>query len=217
MTFRLLSYNIDGKTPMYGGKFRPSISDKSSIKAGATANTREISVHTHTGTHVDAPYHFFEDGRKLTEYSLEEMAFESVLVLDIPKKPDEWVEREDLEAHRESLKGADCLLLRTGFSAFRGRDEYETRNPGLSPEAISWARKAFPGLRCIGIDSISISGFSDRERGREAHRAALGNGNPLLIVEDLNLDGITKLKRIFVLPWQISGTDGAPCTVLAEL
>jgi kynurenine formamidase len=217
---KILSYPMDNKTPVYGGRSRPKISPKTQTGKGDNANTYEINIHNHTGTHVDAPCHFIESGRRISDYSLEELTFNRPVVVDIPKKSNECVERTDLESCAEVLKGADCLLIRTGFGRFRGKEEYETRNPGVSPEAITWVRKNFPEIRCMGIDSISISGFQDRGRGRKAHRAAFreesGLGEPLLVLEDLNLDGIEDVKKLIVIPWQISGIDSAPCTVLAD-
>lgn len=220
MTCRILSYPMDNKTPVYGGRFRPKISPKTQTGKGDSANTYGINTDNHTGTHVDAPRHFIENGRRISDYSPEELTFNRPVIVDIPKKSNDWVERSDLESCAEGLEGVDCLLIRTGFGQFRSKEVYETRNPGVSPEAITWVRKNFPEIRCMGIDSISISGFQDRERGRRAHRAAFmgdsGLSEPLLVLEDLNLDGTESIKRLIVIPWQISGIDSAPCTVLAD-
>ena len=96
--------------------------------------------------------------------------------------------------------------------------------PGISPEAILWLRQRFRKIRCVGIGSISISGFQDRTRGRKAHLAAFekrsGFGEPLLVIEDMNLAVLKpseKIQKITAVPWFISGIDSAPCTVLAEV
>jgi len=218
-----LSYPISAETPTYGDLPKPKIMSHTSIVAGNADNTYAITVYNHTGTHVDAPAHFVLNGRRISDYSPEELVFRKPLLVDIPKGSGEWVEEENVK-NAVKLKGADCLLIRTGFGSLRNQDIYKTHNPGISPEAIFWLRRKFQTIRCIGIDSISISGFQDRTRGRKAHFAAFerreGFGEALLLVEDMNLGVLEageKIQKILVVPWSISGVDSAPCTVLAEV
>lgn len=194
-----------------------------SVAAGSTSDTYAITVYNHTGTHVDAPAHFVPNGRRISNYSPEELVFRKPLLVDIPKGPGEWVEEENVK-RAVKLKGADCLLIQTGFGDLRNQDIYKTHNPGISPEAIFWLRRKFQTIRCIGIDSLSISGFQDRPRGRKAHFAAFerraGFGEALLLVEDMNLAALKagiKIQKITVVPWSILCVDSAPCTVLAEV
>jgi arylformamidase len=225
MTVRIisLSHAVSTETPTYGDSPKPKIIPQTSIAAGNTSNTCAITVHNHTSTHVDAPAHFVSNGRAISDYSPEELIFRKPLLVEIPKKPGEWVEADDIKKRVKS-KSADCLLIRTGFWALRSKDVYRTHNPGISPEAILWSRENLKSVRCLGIDSISISGFQDRTRGRKAHLTAFekrgGLGEPLLLVEDMNL-GILKtgqkIRKLTIVPWLISGVDSAPCTVLAEV
>lgn len=217
-----LSYPIGPEMPTYGGLPKPKIIPHTSIAAGDISNTYAITIYNHTGTHVDAPAHFVPNGRGISDYSPEELIFHRPLLVDVLKKPGEWVEEENLKAVR--LKDADCLLIRTGFGTLRGQDIYKTHNPGISPEAILWLRREFQAIRCVGIDSISISGFQNRVRGRRAHLAAFkkhdGLGEPFLLIEDMALAVLKsdkKIQKILVVPWFISGIDSAPCTVLAEV
>ena len=215
-----LSYPMNADTPTYGDLPKPEIIPYKSIAAGDTSNVYAITVYNHTGTHIDAPAHFVSDGRRISDYSPEELIFLKPLLIEMPKGPNEWVEKEDLK----KVKGADCLLIRTGFGALRGQEIYKTHNPGISPEAILWLRQEFREIRCVGIDAVSISGFQDRTRGRKAHLAAFerrgGFGEPLLLIEDMWLPVLKrgeKIRKIIVAPWLIQEIDSAPCTVLAEV
>jgi arylformamidase len=225
MTVRIisLSHAVSTETPTYGDSPKPKIISHTSIAAGNTSNTYAITVHDHTSTHVDAPAHFVSNGRNISDYSPEELIFRKPLLVDIPKKPGEWVEADDIKKRVKS-SGTDCLLIRTGFGTLRAKDVYRTNNPGIAPEAILWSRQELKKIRCLGIDSISISGFQDRARGRAAHLAAFeerkNSSEPLLIVEDMNLGVLKaneKIQKIMIVPWSISGIDSAPCTVLAEV
>lgn len=218
-----LSYPISSETPTYGGLPKPKIISHTSVAAGSTSNTYSITIYNHTSTHVDAPAHFVPNGRSISDYSPEELIFRRPLLVDIPKGRGEWVEEENVKK-AVKVRGVDCLLIRTGFWALRDQEIYKTHNPGISPEAILWLRRRFQTICCVGVDSISISGFQDRARGRRAHLVAFerrdGLGEPLLLIEDMNLAVLKsdeKIQKILVVPWFISGIDSAPCTVLAEV
>jgi kynurenine formamidase len=207
---------------MYGAAQKPRISQQTSLAKGDTSNSYEITMSNHAGTHVDAPAHFIAGGRKIAEYPPEQLSFKRPVLLSLKKNAGEWIEQSDFERNIRS-KSADCILVKTGFSKFRGKGDYCANNPGISPEAILWARANMPRLRCIGVDCISISGYQNRERGRAAHRAAFeekrGVAQPLLIIEDMNLAPLSQkgLKRVFIFPVLGGEVDSSPCTVLAEV
>ena len=224
MKYRILSYQIDENAPVYGSTPKPIINPYRQISKGDSSNSYIITIHNHTGTHVDAPRHFIPDGKAISDYSFDDLIFNNPLLIDCPKALGELIALEDI--HTQKLEDVDCLLLRTGFGRFRDSEQeiYRTQNPGIAPEVISWLRKEFPAIRCVGIDSISISSFMHRERGREAHTAAFirreGFGEPLLLIEDMALNTLSakdKLRKVVVIPWQILVIDSAPCIVLAEV
>ncbi|MCZ7393735.1 MAG: cyclase family protein [Candidatus Methanoperedens sp.] len=219
----MLSYPIKAGMPLYGDTPEPCIKPQSRIAKGYISNSYMISVHNHTGTHVDAPNHFIDNGKTISQYSLDELIFKNPVIIDCPKDSATLINPDDLRHASQKLRIGDCLLLRTGFGRFRGEEKYRTHNPGISPETIVWIRKYYPGVRCIGIDSISISSFQHRNEGREAHRAAFieqkGLGKPLLLIEDMNIDILSgeSIEMMIVLPWQIDGLDSAPCNIIGSI
>jgi len=173
---------------------------------------------------VDAPAHFIQDGKKISDYDPEELIFIRPLIIDCPKDAGELIEIVDI--NRADLKDSDCIFFRTGFGRYRESDteKYLTQNPGIAPETISWLREKFPDVCCLGIDCISISSYQKEDLGIESHIRAFSEneniGKPLLLIEDLNLNVLSRddnVKKIFVLPWLIGSVDSAPCSVLAEL
>lgn len=224
MGYLLLSYVIDENTPFYIGTTKPVITPNKQISRGSSYNTYLITVENHCGTHIDAPAHFIPTGRRISDYNLEELTFKKPLILDCPKGPGETISIEDVA--EVQMEGVDCLFFCTGFGKYRegDTDTYLSQNPGISPDTIDWLRKNFKSIRCMGIDSISISSYGDEEMAVNAHLTAFnddkGLGEPLLLVEDLKLDEISpkdELKGVIILPWQISTVDSAPCTVLAVI
>jgi arylformamidase len=222
MKYETLSYPLHHESPVHKGLLTPSIQPNSQINKWKLYNSYLIHVENHSGTHVDAPGHFLRNGRRIGDYHPEELIFTRPLILDCHKGDNELLTREDLEGVR--LDGLDCLFFRTGFGKYRSDDveRYLTQNPGLSPELVSWIHDEYPGLRCLGTDTISISSYQNQVLGIEAHKNAFkkGRGDPLLLVEDLNLgvlEDVDQVREIMVIPWQILEVDSAPCTVLARL
>jgi kynurenine formamidase len=211
-----LNHPLALDTPIYGGGEGLSIHQQSSITTGDTANTSRWEFPNHIGTHLDAPYHFFDQGSKLSDYAPDYWIFNQPLLMDIPVGDGHLITPEDVAGQLETTP--DLLLLRTGYERYRGEDRYWQRNPGLSPDLGYWLRESHPSVRVVGIDCISVTSRMHRETGRTAHRAFLdpeGKGNPVLLIEDMALGETPgNLKQIIVAPFPVAEADGGPCTIL---
>ncbi|MCX5782679.1 MAG: cyclase family protein [Elusimicrobia bacterium] len=218
LRYQLLSYPLTEKTPMYGGTESLRIMPQKSIKKGDSCNTSVITLLNHSGTHIDAPKHFWDSGKSLSELSLSALHFKSPVIAVCLKEQGEIIEVNDL---KNAIKRSrfDILILKTGFQRYRisNRSLYCFKNPCLSPDAAAWLRKTYPSLRAIATDCISIASWAHRELGRETHRVLLReyNGKSILVIEDMFLPtNAGKMKEILVSPWRIHGIDSAPCNVI---
>lgn len=238
MKYIYLSYSLDEDSPVYKGLKKPSIDHKSTISEDGY-NTYLLCVENHSGTHVDAPGHFLEDGKSISDYDLAKLIFNNVLILEIPQASDSEISLQDfkniLEAHetlnfkdenKDKWESIDFILIITGFFKYRQKnlEKYLTENPGINPEVINFLRENFPSIRGIGIDSVSISCFSNPDNATKAHKTAFikkdNYGEPLLLVEDMDLSFLSakaNIKQLFLIPWQVKGIDSAPCTVMVQL
>lgn len=219
--YRLLSYPLDRKTPLYGDTRPLKIHLERELNKGDSCNTAIVTFSNHLGTHIDVPKHFDNSGRAIVDYDIEELIFDSPRLIECPKEMNELVMPQDLESYEEDLKGCELLLIRTGFFKFRGNEKYCTYNPGISQETADWLRRNYPHIRGIGIDSLSITAFQYRDLGRETHRIFFQKegypGEPLIIIEDMNLAGdLSELKKVFVVPLIVEGVDSMPATVIGE-
>ncbi|MBI4823537.1 MAG: cyclase family protein [Nitrospirae bacterium] len=211
-----VSYNIDEGTPLYPKTEPIIIKQAKSILRGDSCNTYVISLSNHTGTHIDFPNHFHNSGRKVADYTVEELIFKKPLVLDCPKGQDEPIRTSDLKGRVK--KTTDLLLIRTGFFKLRGRKVYISRNPYILPETAKWLKTSCPRLRAIGIDCISVASPLHRQEGRNTHRALLGGKNPILIIEDVDLSMRLKgLKEVIAVPLYMEGIDSSPCTLIGVI
>jgi kynurenine formamidase len=220
MQFLTLSHMINSDSPVHIALKKPEIVQNNSVFSGDGYNSFIITLENHSGTHIDAPGHFLEGGRNISDYSTSELLFKNPMIQDVTKKQNELIELKDIIDM--DFNGLDCIFFRTGFELCREKlpDKYLTENPGISPDVVIWIRKNFPNIRCLGIDSISISGYKKPELGEKAHLNAFveyeNMGEPLLLIEDMRLNDVKNedLGTIIVVPWNIKGIDSAPCMVL---
>ena len=218
MKYRYLSYSFSQGMPVYAGKANLAIKAKRSISGGDSTNVYRFTMESHWGTHIDAPRHFFNNGKCIDDYPCETWFFKAPQVIDIVLKPAEILNIGKWIKNINPL--CDILIFRSGWSALRKHRKYVFKNPGIHPELAIYLRKNYHNLRAIGIDWLSISSIKNRELGREAHRAFLGSkggGKPVLIVEDMRIASkLSGLRKIIISPIVVSGIDSAPCTVIGE-
>jgi arylformamidase len=213
----LLSHSLNEQTPLYGGAKGISIEQKSRIGEESSSNTQVWHFPNHSGTHIDAPRHFIEEGSTLTDYPASFWVFERPQILDVPCTPGELITEE--QVRDRIMDGTDLLLLRTGFEKHRGEALYWENNPGLGPGLGVFLREHHPSIRVVGLDAVSVSRWQDRPTGRIAHKAFLGYdtpGEPVLLIEDMKLaECPAVLSRVVVAPLLVDETDGGPVTVFA--
>ena len=208
---------MDNLTPLYGGEKGVNVKISRSIENGDSANTKQLTLHNHSGTHIDYPNHFFSDGRKSENYLAKDWIFRKPFLLQYHANENEIVSISDAVLTKFP-SDIDFLIIKTEFGQFRNEDKYWRNNPGLHPEMGYKLKQLFPKLRVVGMDFISLTSFQNRELGRVAHKEFLGGERQLLLVEDMDLSQLhTSPVSIQCLPLMISGIDGAPVTIVAEI
>ena len=84
-----LSYKLNDTTPAYGGKTGFTSKPQSSIKNSDSANTSIWKFPNHIGTHIDFPYHFYDEGQTLNHLD-EKWIFKKdeiqILFIDLQEK-----------------------------------------------------------------------------------------------------------------------------------
>ena len=228
--FLNLTYPLGNDTPPYGENAPVVLRRVSSIDDGDVANTMELRMPNHSGTHIDAPFHFAAAGRRLTELEPADLVFDAPVLVEIPKSDGELVTAADLEAFEPALEGADLLLVRTGWAEAHRRDDparYGRRAPGFAASAAHHLleRTAVRGLAMDMPSAASPVAGPANDEGIEFHRVVLrsrdqenAGGRSILLVEDVFVDALEgeAPQRVILAPLWLEDADGAPCTVLAE-
>lgn len=210
-----LSHIINERTPLYGGGGGLAVKQEKSIELGDSCNTSVLTMPSHTGTHVDSPYHFLANGKRVDQYAPEGWFFNRPHVIFFFARPGQLITPEDIPLPEQLDENTDILLLRSGFESYRGTDVYWKTGPGLAPELAEFLLLKCPNLRAIGMDFISISSLKHREAGRMAHREFLQRG--ILIFEDMRLSELqthAQLQKVIALPLRFQHGDGAPVTMI---
>lgn len=214
---KYLSYKLNRSIPVYGkAKKNIFVGTVKSISSGDACRVHKVSFENHWGTHIDCPAHFFNKGKTVADYKADFWLFRNPQVVQIKAIPNQIIEKEIFECNIKAK--TDLLILKAGWSKFRGLKVYSCQNPGISPRVGLWLRQKYSKLRAIGFDWISLSSFQNRKIGRDAHRVFLnpnGYGHPILIIEDMFIpDSLKEIASVWVAPIMIKGIDSAPCTVI---
>ena len=220
--YQILSYPIKKGQPTWPGNPAFSLEPHTSIAGGDTANTCTIHLFNHYGTHLDGPMHFYGKGIPLDQVPFGQFFFHKPLLLDIPKEPGAKLMPEDLIPHREDVKDADLLLIRTGFSKYRREkpDLYENNGPAVSSRLARYLQDNMSHLKALALDFVSLASYSDTKDGDLAHQIILViyHNRYICIIEDVNMEGLPSgfLKNAAAVPLIIEGIDSSPVTMWAE-
>ncbi len=218
MKYLFLSHFLDEETPGYGGNNDFKRNPLKCIDHGDSCNQQSWSFTNHIGTHIDSPKHFAKDGKMICDYPAEFWISKRVHLLDIPRKDETMITKEDLIDKIPA--DTEMLIIRTGFEKLRQDKMYWNNNPGMSSCSGKYLRENF-NLKFIGFDFISLTSYQNRPEGRVAHDAYLNpehDGEPILIIEDMKLDELTpSIEEVIVSPLQISKADGAQVNVMAKV
>jgi len=220
-----LSYPFDPRMPVYPGSPKEDFRPHTRLSQGQESNTTVITHYLHGGSHVDAPFHFYDPGATIDQIPIENFVFDRPLVVDAPLAKGGLITVEDLKKAGEQLPEADILLLRTGYSALRDKAEVYTDDfPALSEEAARLIRTELLRAKAVAIDSLSIeSATRGPAQGFPVHKTLLAGDRhrtrPLLVFEDLDLSRMEngRIKRIYAFPLRLKGLDASPVNVVAEL
>ncbi|SFV75412.1 Metal-dependent hydrolase [hydrothermal vent metagenome] len=220
-SYLFLSHILDEKTPTYGNRNKFQKIKKSAILNGDVANDTYIKTTSHIGTHIDMPYHFYENGQTIEDFDINFWIFQNPLFIEI--LPQDFIIKDELLEKLAVVDNRtlyDILIVKTGICHQRDKDIFWEQNYGFAPEIANYLREKFPSIRVFGFDSISVSSFTNRVVGREAHKRFLDPKKPILLLEDMDLRDMnqtTKLKSVIVSPLRITQCDGLPCSVFGVI
>jgi len=208
-----LTLTISESIPNFPGSPSPQFIPWSTIKDD-DYNLELLFLSSHTGTHLDAPYHFSKNGAKIHQIPLTRLVGNALLI-KIKKVKDQMITKKDLlefERKNGEIKNFSSIIFFTDWQKNLNKKFYFTNNPGLSKSATEYL--VSKKINLVGIDSPSIDLGIDNSF--TAHKILAENN--ILIVENLsNLGKIPTLDFDFIiLPLKLKDATGSPVRAIAN-
>jgi kynurenine formamidase len=203
-----LSLDIYDKAPTFWADPKTAVIEHLRIE-NLKYNITQLVMSTHLGTHLDAPFHFFDNGRTVDNLDLSR-GFGPAWVLDFSsKKAKGEITREELMKYDRLITKGARLIVRTGWDRVFPEARYFTDFPGITREACSFLAER--QIACLALDTPSVYGPDYVS----VHHALLGA--EVLIVEGLAHVERLMNQQVFLvaLPLRIRGRDGSPCRAIA--
>jgi arylformamidase len=196
-----ITRRLDERMPAWPGEPVLRRVENTSQERGDVANTSLLEGFTHTGTHIDSPFHFVSDGATLDGIDLDALVG-PCRVCD--HEPDRHVTAADLDAW--SLDGVSRLLIRsTNRDRWRDAPHFRRDYVALESSAARWLAERH--FLVVGVDYASVEPFDSP--GHPVHRALLSAG--VICLEGLDLDEVaTGDYELIALPLRIADGDGSP-------
>ena len=183
-----------------------SIEKVRSMENGELLNLSRLDMSAHTGTHVDAPVHFIQEGSGIDSVPLD-ILIGPAAVVHLPGVR---------EIGDGELKAAGIppdtkrLLLKTENGKLLGQKQFQKDYSFFTLEGAQYIIDS--GVRLVAIDYLSIAAYGS---GEAVHQALLGEG--IVIIEGVDLREISAGPyNMIALPLKIGGCDGAPARVVLE-
>lgn len=177
------------------------------IEDGANANVSFLGLSVHTGTHIDAPFHFLKAGYGVEQIPMDLLVGEAQ-VIQIPEET-KVIDAKALE--KTNIKpGIKKVLFKTAVSLQRTQLTQRFKTDFVAVAADAAQILVDKDINVIGIDYLSIAPYKN---SRMTHEILL-NANTL-IIEGLNLADVDEgIYTMYCLPLKLKGSDGAPARVI---
>ena len=201
-----VSVPLSARTPAYPGNPEFELQPIKRIAEGGSSNVSRLVLGTHSGTHVDAPLHFYDGSTAVDDLDLD-LLIGRAHVVDVTHRG--GITAEDLT--RAGLREDLRVLLKTSNSALWNDPVFKQEYTHLTESGAQYL--VSQGVKVVGIDYLSIEQF--RKPGGPAHRALLSQG--VVIIEGLDLSDVEPgMYEMYCLPLRIVGADGAPARVVLK-
>ena len=201
-----ITVSLTTEMPIWPGCKGIRITPTMRLENGDSSNVSEVDFNLHTGTHVDAPRHFLQNGTTVEQLPLDVLVGQS-FVAHLPDA--ENVTPRNLTA-LNLPSGTERLLLRTRNSELWAARATEFREDfvALTHDAAQWI--VDKGIRLIGVDYLSVQRYGDDSR---THQILLGAD--IVVLEGLNLSDVkTGFYELICLPMKLAGTEAAPARAI---
>ena len=206
-----LTHTITENMPVYPGTEKPNLKVACTVEENGFKETL-LHMYSHTGTHIDAPAHLYENGTTLDGFDGSQFVGTATVIDCTELGAGGRIDISFIEKNRAFTDKAEFLLFRTGWERYWGTDGYFGDFPCITPEVADYIVSS--GKRGVGFDAISIDPIDSTRL--ENHRLILEHNKTIIIENLCNLDKLkVGLFGIIAAPLKFENADGAPARVFA--
>lgn len=203
-----ISVPISPNLPTWPGDPPVTLERIARMEEGASSNVSQISMSVHTGTHIDAPYHFLGGDTPTCEKLALNTLTGRAYVLQIPVEVDTITAKVLERAHIPPRTRRLLLKTRNSHNWTLQSSKFIEDFVAISPSGAQ--HLAERGIKLVGIDSASVAPFNSQV---PTHKILLEAG--MILIENLNLSEVSQGRySLYCLPLKIVGADGAPARVI---
>ena len=199
-----VSVPLEPSLASYPGNVPFTLEANKRLARGDSSNVSALHMSAHSGTHVDAPRHFFDEGLSTEALPLE-MLIGRTRVIELRTRG--GITADDLRTL--DLAEDVRVLIKTTNSRLWGDSTFHTDYVGITESAARYLVEH--GIKVVGVDYLSVEVF--KTPGAPAHHVLLGGGT--IVIEGLNLRDVDPgVYEMYCLTLRIVGSDGAPARVV---
>lgn len=201
-----ITLTISPQMPTWPGDPKIILKRVRKIEDGANANVSRVDMGVHTGTHVDAPYHFLQEGISVDQLNISLLTGRAY-VLHLPEV--DMITAEILNSAQIPPR-TRRVLFKTRNSNYWANDElsFQTDFVGLSEDGAEYLVKR--GVKLVGVDYLSVAPY---KKSKPTHEILLEAG--VVIVEGLDLSEVSQGRySLYCLPLKLANSDGAPARAI---
>ena len=200
MKYYDISLNLSAETVRWATSPPFELRERRRMARGDHNNSSALSMSVHSGTHVDAPFHFVPDGATIDSLPLE-LFTGPALVCAVD------AERYITKDHVAAIDSEDESRI-----LFKTRNSRLLHQPAYDPDFVAFSVEAAQalvarGVKLVGLDYLSVAHADEQI---PVHRAFLDHGVALL--EGIDLSEVEPGRyELTCFPIRLRGLDGAPC------
>lgn len=192
-----ISMELNTETPEWPGDHPFEYSLSVTKEQSGSVNVGQFKTSTHMGTHIDAPFHYDDNGLTIEEMPLE-IYLSTAQVIDVQGLKE--ISSNDLP---QPAEGVTTVLLKS--CSWVDRTNFPGSWPVFDESIAGWMKEK--GIRLLGVDVPSV----DQETSKELPMHQAMNINERYILEGIVLDNIDAgVYQLAALPLKIKGAEGSP-------
>lgn len=206
-----LSHTIHAEMPLYPGTKPIKIKQLATVSEHGY-NEKQFTITSHIGTHIDAPAHMLEQGKRLNELPVDSFCAYANII-DVSAYRGKQIDQQFLMNHVQQIENNEYIIFYMDYEQYWGQEKYFKDFPVLTSEAAEWLCRK--NLKGVGLDACSVDPVGSQDL--PIHHILFKSG--LTIVENLtNLKDLIGTRFLFLcFPLKIEDADGSPVRAIAIL